>query len=181
MFRPWIHVAIPPGWPSASLRVGIFLLTLLMLVPVLLARVPGSWSAWSSSVTLVIRGLGVVLLLWSMGWVRVLLQTQLPRSVYTLGGALVYRERERKRKVRLPTVVDIDVEVRPAPDFQVAVIELADGRVRELCPMHWKGAAALYREVRRQIDRHARAHARRQRRRVRRSSSRSTADSPPAR
>lgn len=168
MFRPWIHVAVPPGWPSTALRWGLVLATLLMLIPVLLARVPASWPV-GREVGWVLRIVGVAAMLWSMAWVRDLLQTRLPHAAYAMGTALVFSERGRKRKVKLDRVVDIDVVLRPVPDIQVAVIELTDGRVRELCPLHWRGAGPLYREVRRRIDRRARANARAQRRLAHRS------------
>lgn len=164
MFRPWVHVAVAPGWPAASLRAGMLLATAVMLVPVLLARLPEAWREGLGLVSTPLRMLGVLLLLWSMMWLHALLKTRLPHAVYAFRSSLVVREHGRRRRVPLSQVHALFVELRPAPDGEVAVIELADGHLRELCPLRWPGAGALYRHVRRKVDRHARAEARARRR-----------------
>lgn len=164
MLRPSVYVAVAPGWPAALLRVGMVLATGLMLVPVLLARMPEDWSEALGDGSTPLRLLGVGLLLWSMAWLHALLETRLPHSVYAFRDSLVYREHSRRRRVSLAQVHELFVELRPAPDGEVAVIEFADGSLRELCPLRWRGAGALYRHVRRKIDRRARAKARARRR-----------------
>lgn len=135
-------------------------LTILLLVPVVLARLPATWVAAVGGQPWMLRillGLGV---LWLMSWFRAVLYARLPNSPYLFGRTLTFTERGRRKRVAVDELEDVYVELRPPPVRQALMVERVDGRVHELCPAHWSGAGRLYASLSKQVRR-ARARRRR--------------------
>jgi len=136
----------------------------MLMIPVMLARIPEGVREPLGPWVLLLRGAGVVLVVWGVRWLRAVLETRLPESVYATTHAVVCRDGGRPRKIALRGIREIFVELRALPDDRVATFELIDGEVRDLCPLRWRGGGALFRHLRDRIDREARAVARERRR-----------------
>lgn len=162
LFRPWLRVARPDDWTGALARVGLWPVYFVALLVVGLGRIPTTWwviGAGSEALTRVVIALVVLYLL---GWVRMIALTFVPKAVIQYGGRLWFRHRGRRIVVRIATVSAIVVEQRPPPVGEAFVIELDDGAVYDLCPVHWDGAERVYAAVATRVRRaHARAHRRR--------------------
>jgi hypothetical protein len=164
LFRPWLRVARPDDWTGTLARVSLWPLYFVALLVVGLGRIPSSWwviGAGSEELTRVALALVVVYLL---GWVRMIVFTFVPKAVIQYGRRLWFRHRGRRIVVRIATISEIVVEQRPPPVGEAFVIELDDGAVYDLCPVDWEGAERVYAAV---ATRVRRARARAQRRLIR--------------
>ena len=141
--------------------VGI-VLTLMALVPVMLARLPQGWVDRAMGHPWTLRiGLGIAVLM-VLSAIRTLVYARLPAAVYTVGGRLVFPERGRKRVVRIEEVEEIFVESPSRPSEQVFAVALRDGPYHELCPVDWPGAGRLYATLARKLRRRSARAARRE-------------------
>lgn len=168
MFRPWLRVARPDDWTGTLARVGLWPVYFLALLAVGLARIPSSW--WLADMQLLTRvaiGLVVVYLL---GWVRMIAWTLIPGAVIQWGRRLWFRHRGRRVRVRISDIGTIDVEQRPPPVNEVFVIEIGE-TIYDLCPVNWDGAERVYAVVARRVKR-AKLRANRRRARARRRAAR---------
>jgi hypothetical protein len=165
VFRPWLRVARPDDWTGTLARVGLWPIYLLALLGVGLARIPSSW--WivdSEPLTRVAIALVVIYLL---GWVRMIVWTLIPAAVIQYGRRLWFRHRGRRVRIPIKRITAIDVEQRPPPVGEAFVIELDDGACYDLCPVAWDGAERVYSVVARRVRR-ARLRAARRRARAKR-------------
>lgn len=144
MLRPIIRVARPADWTGSLAHVATVLVTLLLFVPIALARLPRGWVALVDGHGIVVRIVLALLVVWLMTWVRAWVFARLPDAPYLVWRTLVFRERGTRVQVPVEKVVDVSVELRPPETTQVFVIELSDGTTHELCPTHWSGAGRLY-------------------------------------
>lgn len=169
VFRPWLRVARPDEWTGSLVRVGLWPVYLLVVLAVSLATIPASWLVVGFGSVALTRLLIGLVALYLLGWVRALAFSLLPRAVVQYGRRLWFRHHGRRVMVRIGEIVHIDVEQRPPPVDEVFIVELGDGAVYDLCPVHWSGAQRIYavlaRKVRRARLRATRRAARAERRR----------------
>lgn len=145
-------------------RFGLWPLYFVALLIVGLGRIPSSWwviGAGSETVTRIVIALVV---LYVLGWVRMIVFALVPRSVIHYGRRLWFPHRGRRIVVSINSIEQIVVEQRPPPIHEAFVIELEDGAVYDLCPVGWDGAARIYAAV---AGRVRRMQARKRRRLIR--------------
>lgn len=165
MFRPWLRVARPDDWTGTLARLGLWPIYLLALLGVGLARIPqGWWIAGHEPLTRFAIALVVVYLL---GWVRMIAWTLLPGAVIQYGRRLWFRHADRRLRLLIAEIRAIDVEQRPQPVGETFVIELHSGAAYDLCPVRWDGAERIYAVVARRVRR-AKVRAQRRAARARR-------------
>jgi len=161
LFRPWLRVARPEDWTGFLARLGLWPLYFVALLIVGLGRIPSGWwviGAGSEALTRIVIAL---LVLYLLGWARMIAFALLPKAVIQYGRRLWFPHRGRRIVVPIKTIANIEVEQRPPPVGEAFVIELEDGAVYDLCPVGWDGAARIYAAV---AGRVRRAQARAQRR-----------------
>jgi len=129
-----------------------------------LGRIPTSWWVIGAGSEALTRAAIALVVLYLLGWVRMIALTFVPRAVIQYGRRLWFRHRGRRIVLRIANVHAIVVEQRPPPVGEAFVIELDDGAVYDLCPVGWEGAERIYASVAAKVRR---AHAREQRRRIR--------------
>ena len=164
LFRPWLRVARPDDWTGTLARFGLWPVYFVALLVVGLGRIPPGWRVLGAGSEPITRAVIAVIVLYLLGWVRVIVFALVPKSVVHYGRRLWFRHRGRRIVVRINTIVTIDVELRPPPVGETFVIELDDGAVYDLCPVGWDGAGWVYGAV---ASRVRRAQARAQRRLIR--------------
>lgn len=161
LFRPWLRVARPDDWTGSLARLGPWPLYFVALLSVGLGRIPSSWWVIGAGSEVLTRIVIALLVVYLLGWVRMVAFALAPKAVIQYGGRLWFRHRGRRIVVPIKTITTIVVEQRPPPVGETFVIELDDGAVYDLCPVAWDGAARIYATV---AGRVRRAEARRQRR-----------------
>lgn len=161
LFRPWLRVARPGDWTGALARFGLWPLYFVALLVVGLGRIPSSWWVIGAGSEVLTRIVIAVVMLYLLGWVRMIVFALAPRAVIQYGRRLWFPHRGRRIVVRIETITNIVVEQRPPPTGEAFVIELDDGAVYDLSPVAWDGAARIYAAV---AGRVRRAQARAQRR-----------------
>ena len=147
MLRPIIRVARPADWTGSVAHMATIVVTLLLFIPIALARLPQGWVSLVDGHAIVLRVVLALLVVWLMTWVRAWVFARLPGAPYLAWRTLVFRERGARLRVPVSKVVDVFVELRPPETTQVFVVELSDGTTHELCPTHWSGAGRLYRAL----------------------------------
>lgn len=166
MFRPWLRVARPEDWTGLLARLGLVPIYFVALLIVAIGKIPVSWWVIGAGIEELTRVVLALVVLYLLGWVRMIAFALLPRAVVQYGRRLWFRHRGRRIVVRTKAITSIDVELRPPPVGEVFVIELDDGAVYDLCPVAWKGAERIYavlaRRVRRARLRETRRRAREQ-------------------
>lgn len=132
-------------------RVGVGVLTLILLLAALLGTLPRTWVNlfWGNS--WVLRGVLVLAVLWFTAWVRVMAIALLPRAPLLLRNRLTFPVRGKKVILPVSSIAAVHVERRPEPLHEVFVVELKDGAEHDLCPVHWDGAERLYRALKRRV------------------------------
>jgi hypothetical protein len=157
VLRPIIRVARPADWTGKVAHIATIVVTILLFIPVALARLPDSWVGLAAGYGIVVRLVLALLVVWLMGWVRAWVFARLPSAPYLSWRTLVFRDRGQRLRISASKVVDVFVELRPPETTQVFMVELSDGTTHELCPIDWSGAGRLYRAldkiVRRQQER----------------------------
>ncbi len=153
MLRPLLRVARPADWAGGLARLGVTVATLVLLVPVVLARLPEAWVALAGGSPLLVRGVLGAVVLWLMAWVRALVYARLPHAPWLLGRTLGLREGSRRLRLRVEDIAALHVELRPMPAREVFVVEFHDGSVHDLCPVHWSGAGRLYAKLAKRVKR----------------------------
>lgn len=151
VFRPWLRVARPDDWTGKLARVGLWPIYFVALLTVGIGRVPRGWwvlGAGSEALTRVPLALVVIYLL---GWLRMVAWTLLPGAVIQYGRNLWFRHRGRRVRVAIKSIVAIDVEQRPPPVNEAFLIRLDSGAIYDLCPVHWDGAERVHRVVARRV------------------------------
>lgn len=164
MLRPFIRVARPLDWTGGLARFALAVLTLMALVPVMLARLPEVWVQMAMGRAFVVRALLAVVVLAVLSALRVIVYARLPRAVYLAGGRLVFPEKGRKLRVKIADVDEVFVESPARPSEQVFAVELRDGSYHELCPVDWPGAGKLYATLARKLRRRSAREARQEKR-----------------
>lgn len=161
LFRPWLRVARPDDWTGTLARVGLWPLYFVALLSVGLGRIPSSWWVIGAGSEVLTRIVIALVILYLLGWVRMIAFTLAPKAVIQYGRRLWFRHRGRRIVVQIKTITNIVVEQRPPPVGEAFVIELDDGAVYDLCPVGWDGAARIYATIARRV---VRAQARERRR-----------------
>jgi hypothetical protein len=170
LFRPWLRVARPDDWTGMLARFGLWPLYFVALLIVGLGRIPSGWWVIGAGSEALTRGVIALLVIYLLGWVRMIVFSLVPKSVIQYGKRLWFRHRGRRILLRIDSIRSIDVEQRPPPVDEAFVIELVDGAVYDLCPVSWDGAARVYAAVAARVRR-ARARERRRRNRAERRAS----------
>jgi len=148
---PPIRTARPPDWTGAVIVAASWLVVLIATIVVLLVRLPPAWIRVAFGSHELVRLALALAVLGVVAWVRPLIIARLPRAPSLFGRTLTLRQRGRRRRVPVTALRRVDLELRPPPVFEAIVVELDDGTVREVCPLDWPGAAALYRALARRI------------------------------
>jgi hypothetical protein len=167
LFQPWLRVARPDDWTGMLARFGLWPLYFVVLLVVGLGRIPSAWWVIGAGSETVTRLVIAAVVLYLLGWVRMIVFAFVPKSVGQYGRRLWFRHRGRRVVVRIDTIAQLVVEQRPPPVGEAFVIELEDGAVYDLCPVAWDGAARVYAAVAVKLRR-ARARAERRRTRAQR-------------
>jgi len=144
---------------SAAIRWGTGTLAVLLLIPVVLARLPESFRVADHRLGILIRVLATVVVLWGIAWLRALLYCRLRAAPFLFAGRLALLDHGRRQYLDVDRVADVFVELAPPPLEEIFMLELDDGTSRPLCPVGWKGAGRLYQGLRKAIDRRARLDA----------------------
>lgn len=149
MFRPWLRVARPADWTGTLARFGLWPVYLLAFLAVGLAKIPSSWVLWVEPLTRLLIGLVVLYLL---GWLRMLVWALLPGAVIQHGRYLWFPHGRRRIRVAIADISTIAVEQRPPPIGETFVIELKGGELtHDLCPVACHGAERVYAAVARKV------------------------------
>jgi hypothetical protein len=170
LFQPWLRVARPDDWTGMLARFGLWPLYFVALLVVGLGRIPSGWWVIGAGSETLTRLVIAIVVLYLLGWVRVIVFSLVPKSVVQYGRRLWFRHRGRRVILRIDTIESIFVEQRPPPVGEAFVIELKDGAVYDLCPVAWDGAGRIYGAVATKLRR-ARARAERRRSRAHRRAS----------
>lgn len=153
MFRPFIRVARPDDWTGLLARSAVGVVALVLTLAALLGTLPPAWVQMVDGRPWVVR-VGLLLgVAWFSVWIRALSYALLPRAPVLFGRRLFVWFHGRRIVVHVGSVVDAAIERRPDPVREVFVLELRDGRRLDLCPVHWSGAARLYRSLVRKLGR----------------------------
>jgi hypothetical protein len=147
VLRPPIRVARPADWTGKVAHLATILLTIVLLIPVALARLPHSWVGLAAGYGIVVRLVLALIILWLMGWVRAWVFARLPSAPCLSLRTLAFRDRGKRLRIPVSKVVDVFVQLRPPETTQVFMVELSDGTTHELCPIDWSGAGRLYRAL----------------------------------
>ncbi len=170
-----VRVARPDDWTGSLARLAIVVALGLLVILVLLVRLPAAWVALAGGRPVLVRVALSLLVLLLLRVGATVLYARLPRAVHLRGRRLRFHDGTRRVVVRVDEIAALHIELRPPPAHEVGVIERTDGAEHDLCPLHWGGAPALYRELERKVAaahrRRARARARAVRGRVRKSAS----------
>jgi hypothetical protein len=153
VLRPIIAVARPADWTGSLAHLLTALLTIVLFIPVALARLPPAWVGFAWGYGILVRLVLGLVVLWLMSWVRAWVFARLPGAPYLAWRTLVFRDRGSRRRIPVAKVADVFVELRPPETTQVFMIELSDGTTHELCPVDWPGAGRLYAALEKKIRR----------------------------
>jgi hypothetical protein len=129
-------------------RFGLWPVYFVALLAVGLARIPSSLVLFVEPLTRVLIGLVVVYLL---GWLRMVVWALLPAAVVQYGRHLWFPHARRRLRVAIADLSAIAVEQRPPPIGETFVVELKNGEVHDLCPVAWDGAERVHAAVARKI------------------------------
>ncbi|EDM73719.1 hypothetical protein PPSIR1_10010 [Plesiocystis pacifica SIR-1] len=162
MFRPWLRVARPDDWTGNLARLGLIPVYFIALLAVTIGRIPSSWLVIGFGFEVLTRAVLGLVMIYLLGWVRAVAFSLVPGAVVLYGRRLWFPHRGRRVLVRTTAVTAVEVELRPPPRGEVFLIELDDGAVYDLCPVHWNGATRIYAVLARRVRR---AQAREERRR----------------
>jgi hypothetical protein len=146
-----LHVARPDDWTGVVATALAGVVTFLGLVAAALARLPPAIADLDLPWQLATRFSFALVALWLVGTLRRFLYSRLPRAPFLLFDRLVLPARPRRRRVKLAQVHQVYLERRPAPDHEVVIVALRDGTRHDVCPITWRGAASLFRALRRKI------------------------------
>ncbi len=133
------------------MRVGLTVLTGMLMLWVVLGRLPESWMATFGNAPGLYRPAALAVLGLLALLVRPFAYAALPGSVVLAWGRVRLRVRGQARTVPVTEIADVVVERRPDPTGEVMILLLHDGREMDLCPLHWPGAGDVYIAIRRRI------------------------------
>ncbi len=170
MFRPFLTVALPDDWMGRLARLGIGVVTFVLVLWVLLGRLPEGWVALARGNDWLTRAFLFVVVVLALGRLRNFVYALLPRAPVVWFGRLTYRGRGRRRTVKLDELAAIHVDLRPEPSGEVFVAEFLDGSEVDLCPVDWDGAERIYARLARILRRTERRRRRSTKRAQRRTS-----------
>lgn len=157
----------PAGWPGYVIHGAVGIASVVVLIPIGLATIPWSWSAWLGSHWLV-RGAILVTVWRALLGIRALATMMVPGAPALVAGVLTLFLDGVRLWIPLRDVVDVSIEFRAAPDYQAFVVELQDGRTLDVCPVGWFGADQLFVGLDRAVRRRQRRSQRREKRWARR-------------
>lgn len=139
-----LRTARPDDWPGWLTDVVTTIVALIVVLILLLVRLPAAWVELAFGRGWIVRALAVGAAAWAFMWLDNFLRTLLPRTPYLFGRTLTIRERGQRVRLPVRDIVAIHVEQRPPEGRETFVVELKNGALHDLCPVHWKGAARLY-------------------------------------
>jgi len=170
VFRPFLTVALPDDWMGRAARLGVGVVTFVLVLWVLLGRLPAGWVAAARGNDWFVRAVAFVAIVLGLSRARNVIYALLPRAPLVWFGRLTYRGRGRRRTVKLDELAAVHVDLRPEPSGEVFVVEFVDGSEVDLCPVDWEGAERIYARLARTLRRTRRRKKRERKREQRRTS-----------
>jgi hypothetical protein len=142
-----LRTARSDDWPGWLTDVFVTIVGVVVVLIILLARLPAAWIELAGGRGWIVRiGLagGAA---WTFMWLDNVLRVLLPRTPYVFARTLTIRERGKRVHLPVRDITAIHVEQRPPDGRETFVVELKDGALHDLCPVHWKGAGRLYARI----------------------------------
>jgi hypothetical protein len=142
-----LRTARPDDWLGWLTDVITTIAGVIVVLIVLLARLPGAWIDLAFGRGWIVRLVLAGAAAWAFMWLDNFLRVLLPRTPYLFGRSLTIRERGKRVRLPVADITAIHVEQRPPDGRETFVVELKDGALHDLCPVHWKGAGRLYARI----------------------------------
>ncbi len=142
-----LRTARPDDWTGKLTDLAVTVVALLVVIVVLLVRLPDLWVALAGGRGWVVRLVLALLCAWLFVWLDNALRVLLPRTPYLIGRTLTIRAHGRRVHLPVRQVKTIHVETRPPDGRETFVVEMQSGEHHDLCPVHWNGAARIYRRL----------------------------------
>jgi hypothetical protein len=142
-----LRTARADDWSSWLTDVIVTIAAVVIVLIILLARLPAEWIALVGGRGWIVRLLLAGATAWAFMWLDNFLRVLLPRTPYLFGRTLTIRARGQRVRLPVREIVAIHVEQRPPAGHETFVVEMKDGALHDLCPVHWKGAGRLYARV----------------------------------
>jgi hypothetical protein len=146
-----LRTARPDDWTGKLTDLAVTVVALLVVIIVLLVRLPESWVALAGGRGWMVRLVLALLCSWTFMWLNNTLRALLPRTPYLIGRTLTVRLRGRRVGLPVRDIRTIHVETRPPDGRETFVVEMKSGEHHDLCPVHWDGAARIYRRLARAL------------------------------
>lgn len=142
-----LRTARPDTWLGWLTDVIVTIVAIVVVLIILLARLPSAWVELAFGRGWIVRAVVVGLAAWAFMWLDNFLRVLQPRTPYLYGRTLTVRARGKRLGLPVRDITAIHVEQRPPDGRETFVVELRDGALHDLCPVHWKGAARLYARI----------------------------------
>lgn len=142
-----LRTARPDDWPGWLTDVFVTLGAIVVVLILLLARLPAAWVELVGGRGWIVRLAAVGAAAWAFMWLDNFLRILLPRTPYLFGRTLTLRERGKRVRLPVRDIAAIHVEQRPPDGRETFVVEMKDGALHDLCPVHWKGAGRVYARI----------------------------------
>lgn len=146
-----LRTARPDDWTGKLTDLAVTVVALLVVIIVLLARLPETWVALAGGRGWIVRLVLALIAAWIFMWLDNTLRALLPRTPYLIGRTLTVRLRGRRVGLPVREIRTIHVETRPPDGRETFVVEMKSGEHHDLCPVHWSGAARIYRRLARAL------------------------------
>lgn len=146
-----LRTARPDDWTGKLTDLAVTVVALLVVIIVLLARLPETWVALAGGRGWIVRLVLALIAAWIFMWLDNTLRALLPRTPYLIGRTLTVRLRGRRVGLPVREIRTIHVEARPPDGRETFVVEMKSGEHHDLCPVHWNGAARIYRRLARAL------------------------------
>ena len=146
-----LRTARPDDWTGKLTDLAVTLVALLVVIIVLLVRLPDGWVALAGGRGWMVRLVLALIASWIFVWLNNAVRAMLPRTPYLIGRTLTIRARGRRVGLPVRDIKAIHVETRPPDGRETFVVEMTSGEHHDLCPVHWDGAARIYRRLARAL------------------------------
>ncbi len=142
-----LRTARPDDWLGWLTDVVVTIGAIVVVLILLLARLPTAWIEMFGGRGFIVRLILVGGAAWLFMWLDNFLRILLPRTPYLFGRTLTIRTRGKRVRLPVRDITAIHVEQRPPEGRETFVVELKDGALHDLCPVHWKGAGRVYARI----------------------------------
>lgn len=146
-----LRTARPDDWPGHLTDLAVGIVALLVVIVVLLVRLPDGWVALAGGHGWMVRLVLALIASWTFMWLNNSFRVLLPRTPYLIGRTLTVRARGQRVALPVREIKTIHVETRPPDGRETFVVEMKSGEHHDLCPVHWDGAARIYRRLARAL------------------------------